>query len=366
MIDRHMEIVRDAVLEIIPKEHLVTIMLGGGYGRGEGGVFIQDGEEKLFNDYDFFIFIRNIPYLKVRQYKKRLQTLSHQLSDEIGIDVDFSPLLTLNDVKNAPFWLIWYELKYGHHVIYGRDNILRYLPEFKHEEIPLFEGLKLMLNRGAGLLLCREKLERDLNEADTEFITRNLYKALMAIGDVYLMIKHDYHYQYSGRLERLKKYESDGILQKYGFIQDYEEAIRYKLLPYQPNLDKQGYLEWYQRVLSKFKVMYYYAFSKYLYHHIPDVNIYRALIENSDLEVGEHFQLFKNVLYNIRFHKGKNLRWNWYRRYPRYQLFYVFPYLAFRTSGKYPAEVYSILGLKGDCTKQEILDRFFTVWQKHN
>jgi hypothetical protein len=365
-IDRNMETVKNAVLNIIPEKYIVSILLGGGYGRGEGGVKIHDGKEDLFNDYDFFIFIKNISYLRIRQYQKQLKEVSHQLSSEMGIDVDFSPLLTLNDVKNAPFWLIWYELKYGHHVIWGREKILRYLPEFKHRDVPLFEGLKLLLNRGTGLLLCRERFEHDFSDEDREFITRNIYKAMMAMGDVYLMIKHDYHFSYTKRLDRFQKYKSDGIIAKYGFLQDYQEAIQYKLLPFEPNLDKQGIIDWYQKVLIKFKVIYYYAFSKYLHHHIPDVSTYRALLENSDLEVNDNIQIIKNIYYNLLYHKGTMLRWNWLRRYPRYKLFYTFPYLAFKISQPIPLEIYSILGLTLENSRIELLNRYLLIWQKHN
>lgn len=365
-IDADMETVKNAVLKIIPEQYLVSILLGGGYGRGEGGVFIRDGKEYLFNDYDFFIFIKNISAWKIKKYQTQLKIISHELGLEMGIDVDFSPLLTLNTVKNAPFWLIWYELKYGHHVIWGREKVLRYLPSFKHTEVPLFEGLKLLLNRGTGLLLCRDKFDGELSTEDKEFIVRNIYKALMAIGDVYLMIKHDYYFSYSERLERIEKYEMDGIISKYGFMQDYKEAIRYKFLPYDPNLDKQALIDWYQKIMVKFKVMYYYAFSKYLHHLIPDVRTYRALIENSDLEVGENIQLIKNLYYNLFFHKGKHFRWNWYRRYPRYQLFFTFPYLAFKISQPIPEEVYTILGLTIENTPQDLMNKYLHTWYKHN
>ena len=188
----------------------------------------------------------------------------------------------------------------------------------------------------------------------------------MAIGDVYLMIKHDYHYSYKERLERFKSYELDGIVVKYGFMQDYQEAIRYKFLPYSPNLDKQGIMDWYQKVLIKFKVMYYYAFSRYLHHNIPDISTYRALIENSDLEVGKNIQLVKNIYYNLFFHKGKNFRWNWYRRYPRYQLFFTFPYLAFKISQPIPTEVYTILNLTEDNSTFDLMNQYLNIWHKHN
>ena len=79
------------------------------------------------------------------------------------------------------------------------------MPEYNGEKIPLIEGLKLLLNRGTGLILSRQRLQSDsFDNEDNDFVTRNIYKAAMAVGDGILMMKHQYHYSYQERMARFK------------------------------------------------------------------------------------------------------------------------------------------------------------------
>src|SRR5208283_1906889 len=50
--------VRCEVRDQIPRRDLMAIILGGGYGRGEGGVFRSEVGEQPYNDLDFYIFLR--------------------------------------------------------------------------------------------------------------------------------------------------------------------------------------------------------------------------------------------------------------------------------------------------------------------
>src|SRR5208282_1247428 len=50
--------VRCEVRDQIPRGDLLAIILGGGYGRGEGGVFRSEIGEHPYNDLDFYIFLR--------------------------------------------------------------------------------------------------------------------------------------------------------------------------------------------------------------------------------------------------------------------------------------------------------------------
>jgi DNA-binding Lrp family transcriptional regulator len=365
-IDADMKKIVNAVFSIIPQEHVLSIVLGGGYGRGEGGVYIQDGKEKLFNDYDFFIFIHPLSHIKVRVYERQLRSLGHLLSREIGIDVDFSPLQTIQSLAHAPFWMMWYELKNGHRVVWGRENIFRYMPDYKGEEMPVTEGLKLLLNRGTGLLLTREHLEKTLTAENVEFITRNIYKAILAMGDIYLILKHEYHYSYSERLNRFRKYEMDGIVVKYGLLQDYEQAIAYKLQPFTVHFDQAGFLDWYDKIILKYKVLYFFAFSRYLHHNILDLKTYIAALENSPVDKTGLMELSKNWILNLKDQKGRHIKWNWYQRYPRYRLFYAFPFLAFAAHRPIPPEVFSVLGVEPGEGVKALWQRYLSIWHRYN
>src|SRR5687767_13815582 len=43
------------VREIIPNGRLDALLLGGGYGRGQGGVLRTDADDKPYNDLEFYV-----------------------------------------------------------------------------------------------------------------------------------------------------------------------------------------------------------------------------------------------------------------------------------------------------------------------
>jgi len=75
--------------------NFVALILGGGYGRGEGGVIRVDGVEQPYNDLDFTLIVKrrnDVPWNK-------LDAISEHYEEEIHIDVDFSRPLTLHDIE---------------------------------------------------------------------------------------------------------------------------------------------------------------------------------------------------------------------------------------------------------------------------
>src|SRR6266568_6266962 len=101
-------------------ENLVALVLSGGYGRGEGGVLRVGAEERPYNDLDFVLIVRrkgSLPW-------DELNAIRHKYEKLIGIDVDFSRPLTVDDVRNWPPTLMWSDVLHGHRVFEGSPDIL--------------------------------------------------------------------------------------------------------------------------------------------------------------------------------------------------------------------------------------------------
>jgi len=98
-----------------------------------------------------------------------------------------------------------YDLKYGSKVIYGED-ILKQIPQFKPEEIPLYEGLKLLCNRiaEAHRYFEIEYISKGLSEEDEDNLFFWTNKIILACQDLLLIYNHNYHQSYKYRNDIFK------------------------------------------------------------------------------------------------------------------------------------------------------------------
>jgi hypothetical protein len=176
--------------------NLVALVLGGGYGRGEGGVLRVSGVERPYNDLDLVLIVRSrraLPW-------DALHGIQHQYASLMGIEVDFSRPLTVDDVRRWPPTLMWSDLLQGHRVLDGPADILTAnAPDLRSDRLPPVEATRLLLNRGAGLLWA-ERIVRGCEPApDADFIRRNYYKCALALGDALLISHGRFATPYTGR-----------------------------------------------------------------------------------------------------------------------------------------------------------------------
>ncbi len=209
-----------AELSAHPEASLLrAVILGGGYGRGEGGVTPEGG---LSNDLDFFVVTRGnseLPFLR---------EISHRWEAKLGIDVDFSlpgPLHYYHRIRRS---LMIQELLAGNRVIWGEKDILDPIERIPWEKLPWDEGARLLLNRGTGLLLARQRLAEAASQPeDLEFIRRNLHKAALGAGDALLLFRHRYRQRGLERREELAGMNDLPLR----FKELYAKALAYKYRP---------------------------------------------------------------------------------------------------------------------------------------
>jgi hypothetical protein len=216
-------------VEITLADNLEALILGGGYGRGEGAVVLSAGRELPYNDLDFTLIVKN----KSKLQDGALKEISSTFGREIGIHVDFSRPLTLHDVENWPSWLMWFDLLNGHVVLSGPENILlNYAPPNLKRPLPAIEGTRLLLNRGAGLLWAMRVLRSYEESPDEDFVRRNYYKCALALGDALLIAHQCFTTRYSGRdilFQDLCGKET--TVSELGLRSIYEKALRFKFRP---------------------------------------------------------------------------------------------------------------------------------------
>lgn len=206
-----------------------ALVLIGGYGRGEGTPLIVDGRQEPFNDYDFVVV--SVPMSRQRKNaaQSRLRLLEQLLSRDLGLPVDLQ-LYPANSLPSSEFSLLNYEMKYGHKVVWGATDVLRAMPDYPHDRIPLSEGTRLLLNRGKLLLDVRRALRsgRPLSTDERLRFVKFLFKALLAFGDCALLLTRAYDLSYAVKKDRIGGVAAPGLPEAGFLVERYRAAIALK------------------------------------------------------------------------------------------------------------------------------------------
>lgn len=148
-ISRVIEELRD---EIVSRFRPKSIIITGSFGKGEARVVEENGKLKFLSDCEVIL----IPYKWVFS-RKKLEEFEHEFYKMTGLKVEiwgFTPTIYLcipfMNKRMKPL-IANYDLKYGSKVIYGK-NYLEKIPEFRPEDTPVWEGIRLLLNRMAEAL----------------------------------------------------------------------------------------------------------------------------------------------------------------------------------------------------------------------
>lgn len=224
----------DDVRRIVPANVLDAVVLGGGYGRGEGGVLKTAGGEAAYNDLEFYVFVRGPLMLRERQLRGKLAGLGHKWSEKTGVEFE-SKLLTLQKIQEAPVSMFYYDLVVGHRWLFGADGEFKKCDHHRAaHRIPLEEATRLLMNRSSGLLFSKALLEKaEFTAEDADFVRRNISKAQLALGDVVLTAFGRYHSSCRERHRRLEKLEPAAAAPWLGkLIEHHAVGVDFKLHPY--------------------------------------------------------------------------------------------------------------------------------------
>jgi hypothetical protein len=210
---RTCRIILSGIRGLIPEHRLEALFLGGGYGRGEGGVLRGEACDRPYNDLEFYVAIRGIRHLNQARYHRRLEVLAEILTHFAGVELEFK-ITSLDEIRSKPVSMFSYDLASGHRLLWSRrpaDLTLLWERHRRHEEIPLAEATRLLMNRCSGLLFARAELERGtLTPAAADFVRRNIAKAQLACGDALLVTHGQYHWSCRERHRRLAEIARSG------------------------------------------------------------------------------------------------------------------------------------------------------------
>jgi len=331
------EVVRTGVRRIVPGLKLEGLVLGGGYGRGEGGVLKTDQGDEPYNDLEFYVFFSGNRLINQRRYGQALEVLAELLSLDAGIHVEFK-CDSIQRLKRSPVSMFTYDLVAGHQVVWGDPEIFRNCQHHLNSVgIPLSEATRLLFNRCSGLLLVREKLirnaigcglQRKFSGEEVDFIGRNLAKAQLALGDAVLVVCGKYHWSCRERHRRLSELSLSEPPPNFAEIQKHHDAgAAFKLHPQRKNRCRTDF-EGSHRELSRL--------SSDLWLWLEGIRLQESFHNAREYSLNRvrkcpESPAWRNFLLNLRTFGLKATRDAFAWRYPRERLFNTLPLLLWES-----------------------------------
>ena len=263
-IDQDIKYINSQILGLLGM-HVHSIILCGSFGRGEGGVYIKDKKIHIVNDYDIIILLKKNNLLRFTFFYKKFKPLLHKLADKLALKLNVKQVDL--DLKHASYFknpkslkIDNYEVKMGHVLTYGEEDITNILPDWRAKDIPLFEGTRLFRNRGAGLLIPALYFlsSGGIPESKKENFVIECNKAQLAMGDSILLLKGSYHHLYSERLKLIDTLEVSNIPSGQKILDHYREALEQKLKPNFQKFYQRNLVEWWFEITELFELFYIY------------------------------------------------------------------------------------------------------------
>lgn len=206
-INSDMQIIREEILKVVKP---ISIILLGGFGRGEGSVIVRNNTILPLKDYDILIVLDE----KISTYE--LQTIKENAQKALGygsqiyqeimfsdfevsmLPIQFSNLQYLADIKS-------YEIKTKSKILYGED--VRKEIKLSSSDIPLSGGARFLFRKAIGLLrrFSLKYLQNPPNRREKNCLIYECAKVYMDIGTALSLISGTYKPTYSEREEFIKK-----------------------------------------------------------------------------------------------------------------------------------------------------------------
>lgn len=218
-IQKYLDIVTADIVEAIPS--VKSIILMGGYGKGEGGIIKTKKGYMPVNDFDLYIVTEKL------MPDKFLEDLAEKISKKLGwggkahaeafetARYDFKKFLHIDirclvksQLKYLPHTVRYFEMKYASKVLYGED-VLKLFPEIKEDELPISEGLRLIMNRQILLMIAMKpewvKNPRLMTKQERKILFYYIGKAYFTACENILICNGRFKPTYYGRAIELKK-----------------------------------------------------------------------------------------------------------------------------------------------------------------
>lgn len=210
---------------------LRALLLGGGYGRGEGGGRRDAaGTWQPLNDYDLVAVVAGVPRWRLASLRQRLADLAGRQAEQIGIEVELSPL-RVEELGQLPFTMMWCELLAKPHFLFGDRASLAGVRPLPPGLLPAVEGVRYLANRGALLLWSRHET------LPPERLWKFVAKAWLACGATTLIAHRSFVVGYAARQRALEALPPAALPPLSRLLERHRAAVAERLEPTAPPRD---------------------------------------------------------------------------------------------------------------------------------
>ncbi len=307
---------------LIPPHKLEAVFLGGGYGRGEGGVLRGNAGDRPYNDLEFYVAVRGSRHLNEVRYHRRLEVLGEILTHLADAEVEFK-VTSLAALAARPVSMFSYDLAAGHRLLWGGSpaNLpsgwdLHRCPE----NIPQAEATRLLMNRCSGLLFARAQLEQEpFTPFAADFVRRNVAKAQLACGDALLTAHGRYHWSCRERHRRLEDLaQSKHSVWFDAALRHHALGVEFKLHPESEAIPRDALFEKHREITAFAQKCWLWLEARRLGRKFPSA---RAYAEDAGDKCPGSSPFF-NVLLNLRADRLRLRRTPSPLRHPRQRVFH--------------------------------------------
>jgi len=226
-IEQELKIVCEEILKVIKP---VSIILFGGYGRGEAGAEIKDNEVILSKDYDIlFVVKKRVPFSVIYVMSENIhRRLGHtnpldSIHMEMGCGVSLhqetlSALAYFKDVRT-------YEIKAASKLLWGED--VRQKIPVKPEDLSPLNGVRFLFNKPPGLCgtFSPKYLKKSPTGEEKKTLIHECYRVYLDAGILLTILLRNYKPTYHERAEVIKKSLSSSLPKLVEEIPDLAEKI---------------------------------------------------------------------------------------------------------------------------------------------
>lgn len=241
--------IRERCAPLLPPDMCRSMVLFGGYGKGEGGVEIVDGVERPHNNLDFLIILQPGCRQDPAGIKARVGEAMEPLSRNHGLAFDLS-VISASKLRTAPSLVMWYDMRYGHKCVLGDGDFLPSQTHFSAERVPAWDAWTLLINRGTLLIINKYFDDRRPPGFDArKLLVRHAMKAIIGCGDALLYFLGAYHWSYQEKQRRMRG-QSDVSPH---FRALYDEAVEFRFQPHYEDYLERDLYAWTDEILEQFE-----------------------------------------------------------------------------------------------------------------